>query len=178
MAHPSWGPGWPNCQTKHVITVVIHRDDKMHELRLPVRREIAPLVVGLVRDLEKAQDRKFHIGWCWGGACRAISGTSTPSNHSYYLAIDLNAPNNPYMTAAAHRLPHPLRKHFNNGKLLRSDMPKDASAIARRWGFRWGGDYTTKPDPMHYEFMGSVQEALDRVHRLEVRERRHERRAA
>jgi hypothetical protein len=175
MAHPSWGSGWPNCQTGDVITVIIHEDTD-NEIRIPVRKQIAPLLVGLIRDLEKAREEWFKKGWCWGGACRAISGTSSPSNHSWWLASDLDAPQNPYMSASAHDDPHPLRKRFDNGKLLRSTMPKNAGAIAAKWGFRWGGDYDSKPDPMHFEFVGSREDAARRVKALKVKERKRERR--
>lgn len=174
MAHPSFGSGWPNCETDHIITVIIH-EGTANEIRLPVRKKIAPLVVGLVRDLEKARESWFKKGWCWGFACRPISGTSSPSNHSWGLAIDLDAPQNPYMSAEAHRAPHPLRQKFANGKLLRSTMPKNASGIARKWGFRWGGDYTTKPDPMHFEFVESRHAAGQRVKALKVKERKRDR---
>jgi len=42
-------------------------------------------------------------------------------------------------------------------------MPQKTEAIAARWGFRWGGVYTTTPDPMHFEFLGSVSDARQRV---------------
>jgi len=153
MAHPSWGSGWPNCVTTKIVTVTTG------ELRLPVRREVAQAVAGLVTELARARGRPFRADWSWGFACRAISGTSTASNHSWGLAIDLDAPENPYMDASTHQAPHPLRKKFANGKTMRSTMPDDASAIARKWGFRWGGDYSTKLDPMHFEFMGSIDDA-------------------
>jgi hypothetical protein len=173
MAHASWGPGWPNCSTSKMVTVVIHEGTES-ETRLGVRKEIGPLVVGLVRDIEKARDGWVTKGWCWGVACRAISGTNTPSNHSWGLAVDLDAPQNPYMAASSHAAEHPLRKKFSNGKMLRSTMPKNASEIAAKWGFRWGGDYTTKPDPMHFEFLGSVDDAKARVAKLKVKDRKKE----
>lgn len=166
MAHSSWGSGWPNCDTSSIVTVVTDGG-----IKLPVRKAIGPLVVGLVRDLEKARGKKFTVGWCWGFACRSISGSSTPSNHSWGLAVDLDAPQNPMMSAATHNAAHPLRKTFKGGKVLRSTMPDNASEIAARWGFRWGGDYTTTPDPMHFEFMGSRDEAKDRVKSLNVEDR-------
>lgn len=161
MADSSWGPGWPNCQIDKYVTITTKSG-----IRLPVRKEIAPLMAELVTALEEARDKEFTVGWCWGASCRAISGTSTPSNHSWGLAADLDAPENPYMLASQHDDPHPLRKRFDNGKTLRSTMPLKASAIARKRGFRWGGDYETKPDPMHFEFMESVQQANARAAKL------------
>jgi peptidoglycan hydrolase-like protein with peptidoglycan-binding domain len=157
MAHPSWGPGWPTNNSGKMVTAVIGG------VRLPVRREIAPLVVGLVKELAHARNKRFTVGWCWGYANRAISGTSIPSNHSWGLAVDLDAPENPYLAASTHRAAHPLRKTYPGGRVLRSTMPEKAEAIAGRWGFRWGGVYTTKPDPMHFEFMGSMNDARELV---------------
>lgn len=68
-------------------------------------------------------------------------------------------PENPQLTAEQHRQPHSLRKTFPGGRVLRSTMPLQAEAIAERLGFRWGGTFVTKPDPMHFEFMGSVADA-------------------
>jgi hypothetical protein len=155
MAHPSWGPGWPTNNGHKMVTVVTGGGG----LRLPVRREIAPLVVGLVRDLERARGKPFRTNWSWGYANRAIAGTSTPSNHSWGLALDLDAPENPYLSREMHRAAHPLRKTFPGGVVLRSTMPDQVMALAQRWGFGWGGRYPTKPDPMHFEFMGSREDA-------------------
>lgn len=142
-----WGRGWPNCVTDEIVTARVGG----RGLRLPVRRQIVPLVAGLVADLETARGDAFTPEWSWGFACRAIANTRTPSNHSQGVAVDLDAPENPYLSAATHRLAHPLRHAYPGGRILRSTMPYEAEAIARRWGFRWGGTYSTKPDPMHFE---------------------------
>lgn len=153
MPHSSWGSGFPNCQEEKIVTL------KVSDLRLAVRREMAPLVALLVKRLEKARGKKFGASTSFGFACRAIAGTQTPSNHSFGLALDLDAPENPQLTAEQHRQPHSLRKTFPGGRVLRSTMPMEAEAIAERLGFRWGGTFLTKPDPMHFEFMGSVADA-------------------
>ena len=31
------------------------------------------------------------------------------------------------------------------------DMDPRIVAIFQRWGFAWGGNWTTRPDPMHFE---------------------------
>lgn len=86
-------------------------------------------------------------GWCWGYACRKISGSSTWSNHAWGLAVDLNAPKNPY------------------GSRLVTDMPSWMPALWKSYGFRWGGDYRNNKDAMHYEFMGSVADAKRQTER-------------
>lgn len=147
-----WGPGYPNCQRDKQVTVVVGRNN----LRLPVRREVAPIFAELVRRLETSRGSGFRPDWSWGFACRAISGTTKPSNHSWGLAIDLDAPTNPYASSTWHR---------SNGRpgwgglTLVSTMPQDTRAICDRLSVRWGGLYSTKPDPMHFEFMGTPADA-------------------
>ena len=132
-----WGPGWPNPRTDHVVTAVCGAN----RIALPVRVEIAPLVQRLVADLEH-QHGPFHSGQCWGFANRAIRGTHTPSNHSWGLAIDLDAPD-------------PRARHT---------IGSYASGLAARYGFRWGGDYVGRKDYMHFEFMGTPASAAALVH--------------
>jgi hypothetical protein len=133
-----WGPGWPNARTDHIVTAVCGAN----RIKLPVRREVAVLVQRLVTDLER-QHGPFHPGQCWGFANRAIRGTRIPSNHSWGLAIDLDAPSNPMTTNPAAR--HTIGSY--------------ASRVAASHGFRWGGDYVGRKDYMHFEFMGTPASA-------------------
>jgi hypothetical protein len=153
-----WGQGWPNCQSANIVKVTCGGNG----LKLPVRSAIAPLVPPLVLDLETARARPFRPDWSWGYSCRAIAGTTTPSNHSWGLAIDLDAPENPQLTKTKHGASHTLRKTFPGGQVLRSTMPDDVLAIARKHGFEWGGLFA-KPDPMHFEFLGTPEDAANRA---------------
>lgn len=79
--------------------------------------------------------------------CRKITGGSNWSLHAYGIAVDINAKTNPY------------------GKTLITDMPfamvEAIKAIKTKGGvgiFRWGGDYRTNKDAMHYEVVASPQE--------------------
>jgi len=149
-----WGPGWPNCQGPETRTIVTCGGAG---LKVQVRREIAPLVPGLVQELEAARGKPFRtVG---GFNCREIKGKGKPSNHSWGLAIDLDEADNPQMPASEHQKEHPLRKTFPGGLVLRSTMPDEAKAIAERHGFNWGGLFRD-PDPMHFEFLGTPAQAL------------------
>ena len=53
------------------------------------------------------------------------------------LALDLNVPTNQRGT--------------------RGDMDPRVVAIFKRWGFRWGGEFHTVPDPMHFELAALVR---------------------
>ncbi|CAN5362150.1 hypothetical protein BH09ACT12_BH09ACT12_34160 [soil metagenome] len=61
---------------------------------------------------------------------RFIAGTTTLSNHSFGLALDLNVPGNQRGTVG--------------------EMNRDVVAIFKYWGFGWGGDWRYT-DPMHFE---------------------------
>jgi hypothetical protein len=161
-----WGAGWPDCDRSHWVplsilslqgrlidlpaqrilakrgTLVFEEDV---EFPGSVREEIHELVSLLLQVSERRGYINLQPGWCWGGGCRAIKrpdGTFTdqPSNHSWGLALDLNAPENVF-GGSTHTIP---------------------GAMARLWntyGFRWGGDYPTSKDWMHFEFMGTPKDA-------------------
>lgn len=61
---------------------------------------------------------------------RYIAGSTTLSNHSYGLALDLNTPGNQRGTVG--------------------EMDRGVVAVFKRWGFAWGGDWGYT-DPMHFE---------------------------
>ena len=74
--------------------------------------------------------------------CRRITGGTGYSLHAFGIAIDINWQSNPY------------------GRKLVTDMPKAmvAEIKALRTGngkqvWRWGGDYTTNKDAMHFEIV-------------------------
>lgn len=143
IAHQSWGPGYPSCQKNKIVPLSVDGTN----FPAGVRQEILDLISRLIRETKK---RGYKFGTdtdpsygCWGFACRAISGTKNPSNHSWGLAVDINAPKNPYKYPP-----------------IVTDMPGWMPDLWNAYGFRWGGDYASgKVDPMHYEFMGSVSDA-------------------
>jgi hypothetical protein len=163
-----WGPGWPNCDTSKWVElevlspagkVVRFPAHKVHSKNGKLEFEEEVTFGGSVREeirehvslLLQASERRGFInlqpGWCWGGACRAIKRsdgtlTSTPSNHSWGLALDINAPENPF-GGSSHTIERPMADLWND------------------YGFRWGGDYSTTKDWMHMEFMGSREDAKE-----------------
>ena len=141
-----WGQGYPNCQYGTIKTLV--RSDG---LRLPVRAEILPLVAWLIDETER-RGYDVLIDETWGYNCRSIRGSTRPSNHSWGLAVDLNARSNAMQTGS----PGWTAQRAAG----RTDMPKWLPPLWKAHMFRWGGDYRTRQDPMHFEFMGSRADAL------------------
>ncbi len=79
--------------------------------------------------------------------CRKITNGSGYSLHAYGIAADINARTNPY------------------GTRLITDMPasmitavKAIRAVGGALVFRWGGDYRSVKDAMHYEIVASPAE--------------------
>ena len=66
---------------------------------------------------------------------RFIAGTTTLSNHSFGLALDLNVPGNQRGTVG--------------------EMDRTVVSIFQKWGFTWGGDWRYT-DPMHFEMNSLV----------------------
>ncbi len=147
MADASFGsPG-------RVPVVTLVRSDG---LRLPVHRDLVGLTT-LLLDLTEALGYDVIPGQTWGYAPRYISGTTTWSNHAWATADDVNAPANPYASADWHS--RNARGTFPFGLRLVCDIPQKVIELWEAHGYRWGGRYRTKPDPMHLEFMGTVTEA-------------------
>lgn len=131
-----WGRGWPANNASKMVTV-----SRPDGVRVPVHREIAELVAWLLEWTERL-GYDLRPGWCWGYSNRPIRGTRRPSNHSWGLAGDLNAPENPMGPRTGK-----IRKH-----------PKVID-LWERFGFRWGGRYSGRADDMHMEFMGTPADA-------------------
>lgn len=129
-----WGPGWPTDNSSKMTTV------RAGGIALSVRAELGPLVEWLVNETT-ARGYGLRHGECWGFANRAIRNSNRPSNHSWGLAVDLNAPANPM------------------SQQLVTDMPGWMVELWTSKSFRWGGNYKGRKDAMHYEFMGTPEDA-------------------
>jgi hypothetical protein len=101
-----------------------------------VHRTIAPLVATLLAATEKRHGYDVRAGQTWGFAFRPIRGTQIASNHSWGLAVDINSLTNPM------------------GDTFVSNMPPAMVAMWWECGFYWGGWYRTRPDAMHFEYIG------------------------
>jgi hypothetical protein len=83
----------------------------------------------------------------WGWSPRQISGSSEWSNHASGTAIDLNAAKHPQGVSTSHTFSAGERDKIHQRLRLYQDCIK------------WGGDYQTTPDAMHYE----IDRGLDAV---------------
>lgn len=98
---------------------------------------------------------RLKPGWCWGWYVKPIEGTATISNHSSATAWDLNAPDNPMGRGTT-------AKSLTGAQIAECHKLEDESDNV----LRWGGDYVSRQDPMHWEVVGSraaVRQLADKI---------------
>lgn len=135
--HKGWGKGWPTCNAGPSVTIRLKLSGTVIT---QIHRDIAELLAIIMNEIENRGFLFYNPG-TWGGACRAIAGTRVSSNHTWRLAVDMNAPDNPYT--------------WSNVRTI----PDWAFAMFRAHGFGLGADYKGKKDWMHAEFMGTPNDA-------------------
>lgn len=101
--------------------------------------------------VESLTTQRQHDEWGW--APRDIRGSSTISNHASGTAMDLNATLHPMGVPTLNTMTHEkvatIHRHLRWLRVL-----------------RWGGDYVTRPDAMHWEVDASPARVRLRVARL------------
>lgn len=112
-------------------------------IHLLVRREVAPIFKSFCDEIVAKGYSLDGVADDWGFACREIRNLTPKraSNHSWGLAVDLNATTNAQFST-------------------HGDMPQWVVNLAwEKYRLSWGGNYKTRPDPMHFEFLGTPAEA-------------------
>jgi hypothetical protein len=135
-----WGPGYPNCQRDLIVPHDVFAGG--------VRRELVELVDLLVAEM-RGRGFNFMDPGCWGFACRGTKSSSgsqstTPSFHSWGLALDINAPVNVFGAD---------RANTQLGKPEYAWVVK----LFREYGFFWLGP--SIEDWMHFHFAGTKRDA-------------------
>ena len=113
--------------------------------RLRCAESVGPLLAAFAAEfhelIEPIDEGTFDD---WGYAFRMVRGsTDRLSCHSSGTAIDLNATKHPLGKAGT----FPVEKI----PMLR--------ALAKKYGLKWGGDFKSRPDDMHFEVEVSAAKA-------------------
>lgn len=117
-------------QKNNLVTVVAPNGQ-----RFVVHKDAAPSFQGLLNDLgSTGYDIKSDGGFNY----RNIRGSNTLSQHAFGNAIDVNAAENPLGS----------RTH---------NLPANVSDMAQKRGLEWGGNWQSRPDPMHFEWTGKAE---------------------
>jgi len=128
--------GWPASEDQFHIGIKSYAVPGT-KLKLRCAEKVAPLLVNFAADFHKLIE-PIDEGTLddWGFCFRMVRGsTDQLSNHASGTAIDLNSSR------------HPLAK-MNTFDPLKVPM---LQALVRKYGLRWGGDYTGRKDEMHFE---------------------------
>lgn len=128
--------GWPVVDSTAIV------DRAVLGVEFPngwLKGDVDYLFTDLITRLNRIEP--IHVGWCWGWYVKRIEGSTAYSNHSSGTAIDYNAP------------AHPMGVWGTYSVVKRTAIRE----LLRRYSgvIRWGGDYTTRPDDMHFEIVGS-----------------------
>jgi N-acetyl-anhydromuramyl-L-alanine amidase AmpD len=75
--------------------------------------------------------------------CRPVSGSATFSEHSYGTAIDINPKENPAGAAT-----------LKLDTKVKGAITSAVTTIMKTYGFKWGGDWTSKKDYQHFSVSG------------------------
>jgi hypothetical protein len=128
--------GWPASNDRKEIGIKSYQVPGA-KTKLACAEGAAPLLIGFAAEFHKLIE-PIDEGTLddWGYCFRMVRGTTDKlSNHSSGTAIDLNAPK------------HALGKV---GTFPAEKVPM-IRALATKYGLKWGGDYVTRKDEMHFE---------------------------
>lgn len=95
----------------------------------------------------------LRSGTCWGWFDKPIEGSAVTSNHASATAWDINADQHPMGTPASQSMS------------TREVAACRAIVAAAAGVLRWGGDYSGRPDPMHWE----INAGPDQVHAFAIK---------
>jgi hypothetical protein len=106
--------------------------------RAQVASNYAANFQGFLHDLEATG---YKVNSVQGFNPRNVAGTDVASYHASGAAIDINPGANPQGGAG--------------------NLPPNVSELAKKWGLGWGGDWSSKKDPMHFSIASSEGGSVD-----------------
>ena len=169
----SWRPGCPVGPAELVLLRLTHVgfDDRPRTGELVVARAVAPEVSGVFATLydERFPVRRMVTVDRFGASddasmavdntsafnCRAVTGGSRFSEHSYGTAIDVNPRENPYVTSS--QVQPPAGRAFLDRADVRPGMVVEGDVVVRAFddvGWGWGGRFRSLKDYQHFSESG------------------------
>lgn len=144
---------------RHRGQLVVHADAAgvvteafrhMYDARFPIER------VTLVDDAGGSDDAAMAANLTTAFNCRAVTGGSGWSEHSYGRAIDINPLQNPYVTPRGTVLPSGGRAYLDRNSGAIGLIVEGGPAVAAfdAVGWRWGGRWQSIKDYQHFSSSG------------------------
>ena len=143
--------GWPASKDQAEIGIKAYTVEGT-SLKLRCAEKVAPLLINFAKEFnELIEPLEGGALDDWGYCYRMVRGTTDKlSNHSSGTALDLNASR------------HILGKI---GTFEASKVPM-ISALAKKYGLTWGGDYKNRKDEMHFEIALSPEKVTALITKL------------
>jgi hypothetical protein len=122
----------------------------LFDARFPIRQMV------LVDEYGGSDDRSVQANNTSAFNCRAVTGGTNWSQHSYGAAIDINPLQNPYVYSDGHvsdprAVPYLDRSNVRPGMIVEGDVVVRAfDAI----GWDWGGRWSSIKDYQHFSATG------------------------
>ena len=143
--------GWPASKNREELGIKSYTIEGT-SVRIACADAVAPLLVGFLEEFH-ALIEPIDKGTPddWGYCFRMVRGSERNlSNHSSGTAIDVNATK------------HPLGK---SGTFPSEKVPM-IQALAKKYGLKWGGDYSGRKDEMHFEVILKPAKVAKRIEKL------------
>ena len=122
------------------------------QLKIRCAEAVAPLIVGFCKEFNELIE-PLDGGQLddWGYAFRSVRNVPDKlSNHSSGTAIDLNATKHPLGAAGTFT---PMQTVL-------------IQALSKKYGLKWGGDFKTRPDDMHFEISFNPAKVAELITKL------------
>jgi hypothetical protein len=163
----SWRAGCPvPLSGLRYVRLTFHGfDGRAHRGELVVRRGLAPTVVTAFRRLwdigfpirrmrlvdvyRGNDDASMRANNTSAFNCRAVTGGSDWSQHSYGRALDINPVQNPYV-AGRTVAPTAGSRYLDRGRMRRGMLTPAARRAFTELGWGWGGGWRSLKDYMHF----------------------------
>lgn len=133
--------GWTCSPNPDEINIHRYLIPKSEGVTLTMRQGVAVILANVASDFNKNVSKlKEPLLDDWGFAYRTVRGANVMSNHASGTAIDLNATNFPMGTR----------------RMTRRQRRACRAIVAKYRVITWGGEWTTRPDEMHFEISRGV----------------------
>jgi hypothetical protein len=147
--------GWPVVPDTTAGRAKLDRGPLIRDITVP-NGVLAGDVAVVFRWLAREYDQRVeHLdrGECWGWFVKKIEGSDTYSNHASGCAVDFNAPDNPMGV--------PTTRSLTAAQIAEChELERESGGV-----LRWGGDFS-RPDPMHWEIIGTPAQVAALADRL------------
>ncbi|MFA9463676.1 MAG: M15 family metallopeptidase [Velocimicrobium sp.] len=135
---------------KAIAEDTIHIFQDLYDVKYPIEK------IKLVDEYDADDNASMEDNNTSAFNFRYIEGTNTESNHARGFAIDINPLYNPYVRVVNGTetvLPVTAKVYADRTRECAYFIKKDdiCEQIFEKYGFTWGGEWTTKKDYQHFE---------------------------